>query len=145
MPSQTDDFVVVADAVKAVLENAGNGLGFLDVYYGDQELIPRTPAATVEPGGIRSELAGAPALALNNIPISIMIYHAGVKNTQVTRKECDQKAMLVRGVLHNDLHLGGLVIHGYCTNIESGYAQRSNTLFRATRITWEGTSKVRLT
>ena len=116
-------------------------LGFEAVYYGDQDLIPHTPTMCVDTGITGRELAGAPFRTINHIQIFLLIYHSPMSNSQKSRLECDQFTEAVVAKMHEDLNLNGLVIHGYCTSLEPGYATRGGALLRASRITWEGLTK----
>lgn len=134
--------VAVADYLKNALE-AATQLGFEDVFFGDQEMIPRTPAVAVDPSDMQRDLAGVATggMTLNTMTVYVYIYHGPLQSPQITRRECDQLAEAVMEQLHKDLQLGGLVIHGYCTSLESGAASRGSVMLRTHRITWQGISK----
>lgn len=119
-------------------------LGLTDVWYGDQEMIPRTPAAAVESGQKTRELSGAPDVTTNRFTVFILVYMAKIQDVQTTRKAADQLAESIEALVHQDNTLGGLVIFGMCTSVEPGYAIRGGTLMRAARITWEGFTKLRM-
>jgi hypothetical protein len=141
---QTDNPTVVGEYFFDLFDARAKDLG-LDpekgLFYGDQQLIPTTPTICVEPGPLNSILDGAPFVLLNTFTIYIMVYHSKVQDTQVTRKECDQYAYAIRKTLLEDKPLGGLVIYGFVTDIEPGYANRNGQLLRTSRITWQGQSK----
>jgi len=144
MPN-TDSYVTISQYIKDLLAN-NTTLGLQDVWYGDQQLVPRVPAAAVEPGTLRRSLGGVSpgGVTENYIAVYVMVYHAGIKDTQTTKKECDEHAEKIITALHADLTMGGLVIHGFCTEVDPGYATRGGELFFATRIQWEGLTKTRL-
>lgn len=115
-----------------------------NVWYGDQELIPRTPFVCVETGPMRSELAGVSVMLQNDMTIYLMVYHTNLRDPegeQMTRRECDQMSYDIRTLLHSDKQMGGLVIHGHVTAMDPGYARRQNSLMKTTRITWSGLTK----
>ena len=132
--------------VQQKLEDATQ-FGFEDVFYGDQDLIPRNPAAAIEPVSVAREISGVATGGMVKVNLSfyLFVYHTTIQSPQKTRQECDAQAELVQRLLHDDLTMSGRVIHGFCTNCESGVAQRAGAMFRAHRITWEGISKERLT
>lgn len=135
----TTSMPVVAQYLKDKLEANKGDLNLQDVFYGDQNKIPRVPAAVVEPEGKTRELVGAPQYTEVRLTTYILIYHAGVQDVQVTRKECDEAAERVEFLINSDLQMGqypdSLVVHGFVTQIESGYTYRNNTLFRTSRLT----------
>jgi hypothetical protein len=121
-----------------------------DIVYGDQEIIPRSPYICVEPGNKTRNLEGAPQQVRNTFVVYILVYVSGPEKL-LARAQCDELAEAVETLLHKDLQLnngvpspgGDIVIHGYCTNFESGYAFKPG-LVRTVRIAWEGTTKLRL-
>lgn len=115
-------------------------LGLQDVYYGDQQKIPRTPCATVEAGTQNNLLAGAPFRVEHDITTYIVLYIAKVTSNQVSKREADLLSAAVTKRLHEDKTMGGLVVYGLVTRIEPGFAQRGE-LMQAVRITWTGLSK----
>ena len=119
-------------------------LGLADVFWGDQDRIPRTPAVAIEPDSKSRMLDGAPRRTLVEARVVLLVYHAKVQDIQVTRKQADQFAEAVETLIHTDKNLGGLVIHGMVTDLESGYAYKSGTLFRTARLIYTATSKVSL-
>jgi hypothetical protein len=141
----TDSLETITQTIVSLLEDHTE-LGFEDVFYGDQDLIPRTPAAAVESAGLARELQGIATggMTRNELSVYIFVYHCPIQSAQKTRKECDQFAEQVQRLLHNDVTLGGLVIHGFCNNSEPGVAVRGGAAMRAHRITWMGISKTRL-
>jgi hypothetical protein len=141
----SDSLVEVTQHMVNLLEEATQ-LGFEDVFYGDQEMIPRTPAIAVEPIGMTREASGirTGGGTLNTFTIHSYVYHCPIQSPQVTRRESDQLAEEVQRIYHADVTLGGLVVHGYCTNSESGVAVRGGEMLRVHRITWMGISKTGL-
>lgn len=120
----------------------------MDVYYGDQDLIPNTPSVCVETGDTTRALAGAPNMTQNDFEIYILVYHNRVQENQLTRKECDQIGYDITLLMHQDLQLtnGGPpnVIHGYIRSHESGYTRKKDTMYRSARLTWRGHNKTSL-
>lgn len=142
----TDDFEAITQAMVDFLKTNATALGLVvdDIYYGDMELIARTPTVTVESGPATFTLVGAPRRTDNVFNVYILVYFSKVQDVQVTRKECDQKAQLIKKKIDTFPAIGN-VIHGYVRAIEPGYATRGRELLRAARITFEGTSRTQLT
>lgn len=138
-----DRFTPVVQKVHDVLTAAKVELGLQDVWYGDQNLIPRYPAVAVEAGPFDRTLAGigGKGRTENRIRVLLLLYLAKIADVQVTKKQTDELAERIMDKLHEDITMGGLVIHGFVTTIEPGYATRGGTLMRTTRVTWEGLSK----
>jgi hypothetical protein len=119
-------------------------LAAMDVFYGDQDRIPRTPAVCVEPGEKNRELDGAPNMTRNTMDIFVLIYHNKMQEQQLTRLETDKLAEEIERRIHQNLQLGGIIIHGFCVSNESGYTYKKDTLYRTARLTFRATSKTSL-
>lgn len=133
---------------KARIENAKATLGLKDVFLGDQQRIPRTPALAVEPGDMRDILDGAPRRVNRTFVFYLMVYHNKVQSEQITRLEAQLFAEQVQQFIHDDPWFGErpnhLVDHSLVTSNESGYASRSNSLLVTNRLTVEATRKIQL-
>lgn len=140
----TDQLSVVTKYIYDLLQSTQSELGLADVWYGDQEKIPRTPCVAVDSGEKTRELNGAPRRTLVNLTIYIMIYHHKVQQTQASRQEVEALSDAVETLLHTDPRLGDNVIHCMVTAMDPGYLQRQATMLRATRLTLECTSQVQL-
>jgi len=140
----TNQITVLTQYIVDRLTTSKTSLGLKDIFYGDQELIPRYPAVAVDSVSKERELAGLPFRTDNNFTILLLVYHAQISNTAVTRKSCDEFAEAIELNLHDDTTMGGNVIHGYVTMMESGFAVRGGSQLRATRITWSGYSKTNI-
>lgn len=165
--SHTDKLTVVTATIQSVIATAASAgtikaltasadgsfptLDTNDLYYGDQERIPRVPSVCVEPGTKTRELEGVPQTTRNTFVVYVLVYMAGPELMAV-RKQCDEIGEAIETVLHQDLQLlNGLpessanetVIHGFVQSFESSYALRPG-LFRTVRMMWQGTTKTRL-
>jgi hypothetical protein len=120
------------------------------VFYGDQDKLPVTPTVCVETGTTSRPLAGVPAQVEANHTCYILIYYGKVQSTEVNKREGEVMAEAVVRFLDDNLQLRDsagndpMVIHGWCTEIDPGYAIKDGTLWHAVRITWQGKSKYRL-
>jgi len=123
--------------------------GAIDVWYSDQDRLPRTPAICIEPDEKQRTLEGAPNMTINEFTVFILVYHNAVRDVQVTREECDRLAYEIEKLIHQDLQLTNgdptpRVIHGYVRSNESGYTFKQGTLYRTARLTYYGKSKTSL-
>lgn len=144
MVELTDSMTVVGKYVEGLLRTNQVALALADVFYGDQERIPRTPAACVEPGDKRRSLNGVPRRTLVDITIYIIVYHYRIRDPQDIREENDLKAEAIETLIHTDCRLGGYVIDSMVTSVESGFQAKGNSLFRASRLTIGARSQVQL-
>lgn len=151
----TDSILVVADRVYTIL-NAVKGtltygsITLQDVWFGDQLLLPRTPALCVQPGIMRRPLAGVPAQTENMIDTTLLLYHAKVDEQQTALRETIGLAEVIEKYLHiNHLQLlnasgDRLTTHSFVTEKDPGYVYRSGTLYHAVQMNWYSLTKTRL-
>jgi hypothetical protein len=148
----TDKMLVYASYLEDLLKDNATDLGLANkadgtpsVYYGDQNRIPVTPSACVDPGEKRRELNGAPRRTQNDLTCYILVYHNPVKGVEVVNKESDALAEAIETLIHDQgAQLGGLVNNNLVTAVEFGYQSRGNTLYRVSRLTVEGRSQAQL-
>jgi hypothetical protein len=140
----TESNVVINQYLTGLLETNKVALTLSDVYYGDQQKIPRTPTACVEPGEKRRELNGMPRRTEVIFENYILIYYNKVGTFEENRVADDLLAEAIETLVHTDAEMGGLTIDSMVTRIESGFQLKSNTLFRAARLTVEARSQVQL-
>ena len=142
----TDQLVTIVDYVKAKMETNAVALGLVDVYYGDQNLIPQTPAVAVEGlAKVRNLREGTTShRTFNTFRVLLMVYLSRLDNNETTQRDVELKAEAIEALLHDDVTMGGNVIHGFVTDIEPGRAMRSNVLLRAARMVWQGQTLTRL-
>lgn len=107
----------------------------VDVYYGDQDRIPRSPTACIETGEKRQELNGAPRRVMIDLTCYILLYVGPIVPTRHNREEADALAEAVENELHQFPTFEGNFIDTLVTAIEYGYQVRGNSLFRAARLT----------
>ena len=113
---------------------------FKEVYYGEESMIPKTPAADIE-FSMESEYAGAPFQLLHTFSGIINIHHGAFKDRRLSKRECNEAAEKVRDHLHLDYNLGGLLIHGFVSGMELGVTVMEETALWTTRLTYTGVSK----
>lgn len=129
---------VIANFMFDLMVTNQDALGFADVWFGDQGKLPRTPALCIVPGNKARALEGAPLRTRVDYLIYLMVYHEAVQEVQTQLQETITLAEAVENLLHQDLSFGGNLQHSMVTNTEPGFAVRSRTVLRTTRITWEG-------
>src|SRR5687768_7370388 len=88
----TQSSEVIARRFYRIARNNKYTLGFADVWFGDQRMLPRTPSLCVEPGIAKRELAAAQNRTLNEIDTIFLIYHSPVSEMQNARRETIQVA-----------------------------------------------------
>jgi hypothetical protein len=146
----TDSTLVIADRFYTILNANKVSLGLEDVWFGDQDLLPRTPALCVEPGVKRRELSAAQNMTLNTIDTHFLLYYSEIVEIQQQRRATVAFAEAIETFLHQNhqtlLAVGGqqLTIHGLCTDMDPGYAVKKDRYFSAVIITWTSTTKTRL-
>lgn len=140
----TNNIVPFAEFLDTLLETNKVALGLAAVFYGDQNRIPVTPTACVDPGEKRRELNGAPRRTSIVLTAYILIYHNPVKNVETIARESDAISEAVEAKIHESAQMGGIVIDSLVTVVEYGYQNKNNTLYRVSRLTVEGRSQAQL-
>jgi len=143
---------VIARRWQAIIEANKATFGIVDVWFGDQTMLPHTPSLCVEPGIKRRRLEGVPDMTTMEIDTTFIIYHSPVdSDNQQARDDSILFAEDVEEYLHlNHLILfdaGGtnqLTVHSYCTDFDPGYSFKVKTLYNAVRMTWTNLVKVSL-
>jgi len=144
----TDSLYTFTKAIQAIIAGVQEVRGIADIFYGDQQQIPRTPTVCVIADKKTRTLEGMPRRVLNTITCFVIIYHSKIQDIQLNSAEADQLAEAIEADIHADPIMGGLVIHSMVTDVEAGQLSRmvntSQTQFRSTRLTVEGISKTML-
>lgn len=144
-----DSYVQLAKDVQLRMEANMVTLGLQDVFYGDQSRIPRTPAVCIEPGGKERVLNGMPRRTDVTLTVYLLVYHYQLTGPEAVRENNDNLAEDIEAVLHLDAQfrdVGGAptVVDSMVRNIESGVQAKTNSLFRASRLTFEARSQIQL-
>jgi len=140
----SDSLYTVAKYLENLITTAKAGLNVSDVYYGDQEKIPRVPTVCVDTGSKRRELNGAPRRLMVDMELYVIVYTGAVASLSANREQDDLIAEAVETLIHLDATMGGLVIDSLVSDIEYGYALRNNSLFRTARLTVTARDQVQL-
>lgn len=135
---------IIVQALIDLLVLNKTSLGIEDVYYGDQNRIPKVPSISVQPGDKSRVFTQTGLHTTIGLPVYIIIFHSGIRDLQVTNKANDVLAEAVETLLHADITLGGLVISSLVESVEPGFANRGKEYFVTHRLTWNGLSKKRI-
>src|SRR2546421_3854948 len=114
--THTSHTSVVATAIKNLLQTNQQSLGLSLVLYGQQLMIPQSPAAVVVPGPKQRMLVGiqGPGGRTDNfLTVYIEVHNSMVGSEDEERLIVDQIAEGVEDKIHSDTTMGGLVIHGF--------------------------------
>lgn len=143
-----DSYYQFAKDTQVLVEANQVALGLTDVFFGDQTKIPRTPAVCIEPGGKTRELNGIPRRTYVTLTVYLILYHYRIDGIESIREDNDFLTEQLEAVLHVDAQMkaGGeaTVIDSMVRDIESGFQQKANSLFRASRLTFEAHSQMQL-
>lgn len=141
----TDSLYLVGQEFINVLESEKEGLGIIDIYDGDQTLIPNYPAACVETGSKIRELTATGQRTDIAFTIYVLLYYSLILDNQTVRSKAIELAEKLEHVIHLTYEtMNGKIVHGHFTEITPGYTQRQNGLTHVVRLTWVGISKTRL-
>lgn len=147
MATLTDKLSPVVEAIYDLSLTNREVLGLEDVWFGDQELIPRFPALAIEPGVLTKSLygGGLNGKTENKFTVYGILYLQRVSDVQETKKEVTKQAEDIMDLWTSDSTLGGLLTFSFVSAIEPGYSMRKQSLLRAARIVWEGTNVTPIT
>lgn len=135
----TDSSVEVTQAIVDVLTASDI---FAAVHYGDTDLYPEFPVALVESGPKARPLGGASTRRfIIELSTYITIVHGKIQAVDTTKKQTEEFAESVEVLLHQDYELGGLVIFGHVTGMDPGVIVKPSVVLRASRLTWQATSR----
>lgn len=144
--ANSHDLSVIGAALEKILTDNQEDLGLQDIFFGDQTLIARTPTACIEPNTVERIMNSTGFMTDNAVTAFIMLYHGKVQDKQLNRVQCLQYAEAIARVIHtgDNKNLGGLVVHGYISTLDAGFAVRSNSWFMVTRMTYHAVSRTPL-
>lgn len=145
MPN-TDSSEAVANYIYTKLNDPTNktNLGVSSTWYGDQTLVPDTPAVCVAPGPKKREFQGATFRTLNTFETYVWVYFAKIQDIQQNLHGATQLADDIETLIHGDLTLGGNVIAVICTQNEPGVINKGGVWVMGARLTFESMSKTTL-
>lgn len=136
--THTDRGVEVAKAIQAIVELNKSILGLDSVYYGIQRNVPDGLSVAVTPSRKINELVGVqgPGGRVDRSFFTLITLNNSHVGDEATERELvDNLAEELEDILHDDTTLGGIVIHGFITDIENGVSFRDNSMFRTVQLT----------
>ncbi len=119
-------------------------LGVNAVWYGDQAILPKTPALCVSPGTKKREFQGTTFRTLNTIETYVWVYYGKIQDIQVNLHAATALADSIETLVHSDLTLGHNVIAVLCIQNEPGLINKSGSWVMGARMTFESISKTTL-
>lgn len=147
--AHTDKDEVLALAIRDLIELNKADLGIGLVLYGDHTQIPTGTAAMIMAMGKRRQLtsvAGPGGMTENMLIVNIEIHRSVVSDEETNRRATDVMATAVEELLHADVTMGGIIIHGFIVQVDRGNTQFANgSMFRTVRMTYNGKTKTHLT
>jgi len=143
---------------KAIFDNilaVKDDLELDEVYFGDQRLIPAATACVVMAGPKTTTLAGVAGpggRVFRDMVVIIDVHRQIVANTLQTdagteaaeRLKVEQLAEGVEDFIHQDVTVGGLIIHGFINSSEPADTMFTNSAFRTVRMMFMGRTKLNL-
>jgi hypothetical protein len=136
--------VAVCDYWHNKFELKKEDLGLAEVYYGDQIRIPKSPTLCIEPDLKREPLRAAGRQTTVDFTIYFLCYHSEVSNVQQNRRNADLLAESIEDFLNSDPQMGGLVVHCWVSESNSGYSPKPGSLMRTNRLTLSANSRHQL-
>lgn len=142
----TDSAEVIANYIYQKLLDPTNmtNLGLQATWYGDQQLLPTTPAVCVAPGNKKREFQGATYRTLNEIETYVWVYYGKIQDAQQNLHAATALAEGIETLVHSDLKLGGNVISVLCTQNEPGMINKMGVWMMGARLTFASMSKTTL-
>jgi hypothetical protein len=142
----TDQNEVVANYIYTMLNESANktALGVVDTWYGDQTLLPHTPALCVAPGNKQRTFQGVPLRIQSTFETYVMVYFAIIQDIQQNLHGATTLADSVELLIHSDIRLGGNVVSCLCVQNEPGMITKSGNLVIGARLTFQSISKTNL-
>lgn len=136
MTSCTDSLFVVTDYLFTLMTSNKNTFTphVQDVFYGDEQRIPRTPAITVAASQKVRELEGAPRRVRNVLDVFVNVFFSDVRAVELNHRAADQLSEQVEAVIHADITFGGIVINSMVVLNEAGFLNRRESTFRGNRL-----------
>lgn len=140
----SNDVTEVVNALFALVEDHAEEFGIGAMHYGDQSKIVTGNTVCFEVESKTKTLKNSPRGMDVMFTVYVLVYTAKVQSPEMNREESDRLAQQIETVLDEDGQLGGLLIHGYVSRLESGYSVKSDSIVRSSRLTYEGRSQTRL-
>lgn len=112
------------------------------VFYGEQDRYPTVPAYCVEPVRKAREAINVQRIFQLDFTAQVIGYLAQVqKGEQIVRADIDVLGEKAEALINYDHTLGGLTQDCWVESVESGYAYKPDTKYKAVILTVRGTSR----
>lgn len=146
--ANTDKTSVLADYIFNLLNNERYELGLEQVLYGKHNMVSKNNTVRVIPGRKTRNLVGvsAPGGRVENILVVLVDVMTSdpLAGESAGRLATDQLADTVEHFLHQDVTMGGLIIHGFVDAWDPGDEFIQNSMFRVVRMNFTGKSRTYL-
>jgi hypothetical protein len=121
--------------------------GLQAVYYGDQDKIPTTPVACVEPGPKSKQYKGVGRMSKIELTVFIYIYITTIQSPQLNLQQAVAVGELVEGQIDadpllRDVHGDQQLIDSLVRLVEPGFKEVAGSVYRTARLTVVGQSQL---
>lgn len=131
---------MVQKILNLISDNAA-ALGLQGVYYGDEDLIPKFPAVSVQ-GGRKNRTIATTRQFEVALTVQINIYFGKVQSSEINTKETEELAEAIEDLLHTNKTMDGSVVFGYVSRTDPGTARAPNgVMIKTSRMFWEGRAR----
>lgn len=144
----TDDDTVVAEYIFNLIDANKANLLITTVLYGNHNTLPNAGVAVVTAMGKRRMLVGASApggRTENQLIVVIDLHWSRVGDEATERRAADDRATALENLIHSDVTLGGLIIHGFISDVDRGETNTNASMFRSVRMAFSGKTRTYLT
>jgi len=115
------------------------------VWYGDQTILPVTPAVCVVPGpeqSVYNGVGGRPVMM--TFTTFLVVYFGKIQDAQQNTHQALALANTIKRFFNIDITLGGNAIDTMCAAVDPGVGIKQGALIDAARMTFRTRSKVTL-
>lgn len=140
----TDNDTTLAIAIRTIIQNNMISLGINDVLYGNHTQVPSDRTVIVKALGRQKQLVGVQGpggRTDNSLNVQIEVHISAVGDEETLRKEVDDLATAIEDLLNNDVTVGGIIIHGYITDVGRGETFINNSMFRSVIMSYSGKTR----
>lgn len=132
----------VAEALYNRINAVKRTYNIQDVFFGDQSLIPRTPAICVQPVSVEVDPTDTGFQSIDKVGVWVFVYHGKIQAMEANFRECLEYAETIRTLINSDKKNSTTVLLGFVERMELGAASKNNgELMLSTRFTWTAINK----
>ena len=141
MPLTTSPVEVVHALMDICVANQDT-LNLGGIFYGDQDKLPANNIVCFEVD-TKDSVLNPTRKAKIAFTIYVLVYSARVDSPELNREDADQLGVNLEALFDADPQLNGLLIHGYVSQLASGYSTKDQgrSVVRSCRLTYEGISQ----